>query len=789
MAHITMFNHVEDTEMAVDAGKVVQDGEDIDIDLEFTDDGHQDEMMTEDNIEPAYDMMLGDAIAVTEQDEVMTDEGPQDQMFDEEITDAPVDIIEVEEPEFIPDVELEDETKSIAHEPLHELGQQESLVAENTGVDPQVIGFQPGSEIIPATVNTELEDHTAVHNSGYNTTTSTKEEVEELITWESDEEEDEKDEKDDPEQVKVGDNTEVLQPGELPIVKSDEAQASKTLEHIPAAAEQSTDNTIIRDHDANANEKGEQNDADEQAIHNSGREAGTDNENSLAAVAHTVHQPDSESDQREAHANETAIKKQALDQLHPIVIRYMEEEMSLFPPTIEEEHNFFFLSEKKLAFESCANLFKAFREVLHENISDDEALVLVCPDLGLDIHESIPETSTLSVAQLLHLHLGLSHNDGHGPPSPMRLELKHRYDVSGRLNQLYALLNSGKGYSTLPNYSTSGQTHDEEHATDVEGFGDEENDDDQQSAGEVQATGLPSNDDYKIQNGLATPPRESNVKPENEELDFQSPAAVQKNHTPLKLDKVDETGTTAYATASEEDDGTAQRAELASAPDVIDYDDEDDALEETLTNAEQDVGNSSVLPKVDLSQQTTNPETCKSTWSSLNCTANNCPDLAPSVTKDTDHSNTNDGFAHTIDNESFHEETFDLEDPAVESDTFKAQPANGKEVTKDSAPTVSGKGHPSINQETPTPQEISTTVKEFEEIDYSDDDDEPLPESSKQSFKVSQSSIRQSPKRSFQDLDEPGSKFQLRSSKIYADDDAGDTKRIRSSLDSAPNFE
>ena len=770
MAHITMFNHIEDTEMAVDAGKVAQDGEDIDIDLEFTDDGHQDEMMIGDNHEPAYDMVLGDATAVLEQDEVMTDEGLEDQIFDEEIVDAPVDVIEAEELEFIPDFELEDETKFSANEPSIELAQQENFIAENTEVDAQATGVQLTSETLPATVNTDLEDYTAVHDSGNNTFISTKEEVEELITWESDEE----NEEDNPEQVKVGDNAELPQSTELAVAESEGTQESKTSEHILAAAEQSTDNTAESAYGADANENGDQHDADEQIIHDTNHEVATGDEYSLATDVQAVYQPDPEDDQREDHSNDAAIKEQALDQLHPIVIRYLEDEMSLFPPTVEEEHKFFFLSEKKLAFDSCANLFKAFREVLHNNILEDESLVLVCSDLGLHIHENVPEASTLSIAQLLHLHLGLSHNDGHDRPSPMRLELKHDYDVSGRLNQLYAFLNSGKGYSALSDYSKSEQAHGNERAAEVEEFCDEVYENDQQSAEEAQVIGLLSVDDHKIQNGLATPPHENNLEPEAEELDFQSPTSVQKNH----IEKVDDAGAAAYATASEEDDTVAQHAELASASDVIDYDDEDDALEETLTNAEHTVNHSSGSPEVDLSQQATNIETRKFTWSSLCCTANSCPDLAPSVTKDTDHSNANDGVAHMIDNELFHEETLNLENAVVDP---KTQPANGKKVTEDLAAAISGNTPSNTNQEIPARQETSITVEEFEEIGYSDDD-EPLPEPTKQTSEASQTSRIQSPKRSFEDLDGSDSKLSLSSNKIYADSNVGDTKRIRSTV-------
>lgn len=66
--------------------------------------------------------------------------------------------------------------------------------------------------------------------------------------------------------------------------------------------------------------------------------------------------------------------------LHPITVLYQETEMSLFPPTVDDAAETYFLQDESLADLSISELFKAMRLVLADTVSDDDEL-----ELGMDV--------------------------------------------------------------------------------------------------------------------------------------------------------------------------------------------------------------------------------------------------------------------------------------------------------------------------------------------------------------------------------------------------------------------
>lgn len=75
--------------------------------------------------------------------------------------------------------------------------------------------------------------------------------------------------------------------------------------------------------------------------------------------------------------------------IHPIVMIYQDNEMSLFPPIEQgQEHSeIFFLQDEKLAGENIKTLLGACRSVLGESIGEQDELVISIDDLGLHISE------------------------------------------------------------------------------------------------------------------------------------------------------------------------------------------------------------------------------------------------------------------------------------------------------------------------------------------------------------------------------------------------------------------
>lgn len=75
--------------------------------------------------------------------------------------------------------------------------------------------------------------------------------------------------------------------------------------------------------------------------------------------------------------------------VHPVVVLYQDNEISLFPPLdSEDEHtNTYFLQNEQVAGDSIKALFGALRSILGESISEQEELVLDINDLDLHISE------------------------------------------------------------------------------------------------------------------------------------------------------------------------------------------------------------------------------------------------------------------------------------------------------------------------------------------------------------------------------------------------------------------
>lgn len=99
--------------------------------------------------------------------------------------------------------------------------------------------------------------------------------------------------------------------------------------------------------------------------------------------------------------------------LHPVVVWYEGDEISLFPPKEEDTSETYFLRDENLVNVSISDLLRACRDVLGETIRDDQELELSVPDLGL----SLTEVSSVSgrycasvdaVSRTLCMHLLLA---------------------------------------------------------------------------------------------------------------------------------------------------------------------------------------------------------------------------------------------------------------------------------------------------------------------------------------------------------------------------------------------
>lgn len=73
--------------------------------------------------------------------------------------------------------------------------------------------------------------------------------------------------------------------------------------------------------------------------------------------------------------------------LHPVIVYYDDTEISLFPPSVGDTSETFFLQDETLAHAGMDELFTAMRSVLAGTIREDEELELGIDAIGLSLNE------------------------------------------------------------------------------------------------------------------------------------------------------------------------------------------------------------------------------------------------------------------------------------------------------------------------------------------------------------------------------------------------------------------
>jgi len=164
----------------------------------------------------------------------------------------------------------------------------------------------------------------------------------------------------------------------------------------------------------------------------------------LPDTTHAISDAHSE-DVRET--NEPKAQK-ALD-VHPVTLVYLEEEMSLFPPTSGDDSSVYFLSDPSLAFESLDKLLAACREILTGTLDHHDELVLDVPGLGLHICEDSKYSTKISLADVLEVYLNLCHNDVDSPSEPLYCHLSSRVSLGTQFSYLTSAGADGKTYAEI----------------------------------------------------------------------------------------------------------------------------------------------------------------------------------------------------------------------------------------------------------------------------------------------------------------------------------------------------
>lgn len=75
------------------------------------------------------------------------------------------------------------------------------------------------------------------------------------------------------------------------------------------------------------------------------------------------------------------------ESLHPVKVIYQDNEISLFPPLEGDSAETFFLHDEDVAYDTVGKMFGSLREVLLDNVAENEILVIDIDSLGIQLTE------------------------------------------------------------------------------------------------------------------------------------------------------------------------------------------------------------------------------------------------------------------------------------------------------------------------------------------------------------------------------------------------------------------
>ncbi|CZT08163.1 uncharacterized protein RAG0_13332 [Rhynchosporium agropyri] len=135
--------------------------------------------------------------------------------------------------------------------------------------------------------------------------------------------------------------------------------------------------------------------------------------------------------------------------LQHVVVVYREVEYKLFSNSEHDDPDSYFLSDISIAEKPLSALFAAIREVIREDLAEEDELCIVVDSLGLQAEEvsSIVEDVTLS--QVLDLFAKLSQNDEPEYAGGCHMILKTRSNFSRRFANLSQAAAEGLGLSAF----------------------------------------------------------------------------------------------------------------------------------------------------------------------------------------------------------------------------------------------------------------------------------------------------------------------------------------------------
>lgn len=180
----------------------------------------------------------------------------------------------------------------------------------------------------------------------------------------------------------------------------------------------------------------------------------TDAENEEPPAAHDMSLPKDPSKSTrsikqavESHAD--APQQHSPPTIHPVTLVYLDEEMSLFPPMLDDASSIYFLQDPSLALEPLDKLLAACRDILAGTLDHHDELVLDIAALGLHISEDSKYATQINLAQVIEAYLQLCRNDKSQELQPLYCHLSSRVSLASQYAYLLSACAEGKTFSEI----------------------------------------------------------------------------------------------------------------------------------------------------------------------------------------------------------------------------------------------------------------------------------------------------------------------------------------------------
>ena len=123
-----------------------------------------------------------------------------------------------------------------------------------------------------------------------------------------------------------------------------------------------------------------------------------------AATANVVEEPEEKADEAEETVDASYLDDESAASTCNIIVTWRDTEYTLFSSSELDDPDTFFLSDYSIIHNPLSSFFEAIREVIHEELADEDELCLAVESLGLEAEEvSFPYSPFAYKANRIHI--------------------------------------------------------------------------------------------------------------------------------------------------------------------------------------------------------------------------------------------------------------------------------------------------------------------------------------------------------------------------------------------------